>query len=68
MTARPRITPFLHERSSTITYLVADEESPAAAIIDPTADLISPLVALTRHPPTGFWRLLRQPGLTFDGF
>ena len=35
---RPEVTAFLHEASSTISYLVADPETGKAAVIDPAAD------------------------------
>ncbi|MBT5914082.1 MAG: MBL fold metallo-hydrolase, partial [Rhodospirillaceae bacterium] len=34
----PIVTAFLHDQSSTITYLVVDKATNSAAVIDPVAD------------------------------
>ena len=38
VSARPEVTAFLHEPSSTISYLIADRASGVAAVVDPAAD------------------------------
>lgn len=65
-TPHPEVTAFLHEPSSTITYLVADPQTSRAAVIDPAADFSLSTGCLSYGPIEPVIAAVEARGLTVD--
>lgn len=63
---RPEVTAFLHERSSTISYIVADPSTGRAAVIDPAADFNLAAGILDNAPADAIAGEVERRGLVLD--
>jgi glyoxylase-like metal-dependent hydrolase (beta-lactamase superfamily II) len=66
MSGRPEVTAFLHERSSTISYIVADPSTDRAAVIDVAADFDLTAGRLDHAPADAIADEVEKRGLGVD--